>query len=276
MDWPSRKSGTRKSARPSTSRRKRSSSCRKTSKAARGRAGPRTGRGRADPWRRSRRRSRHALAELGVPAGVLAQAVHDDERGARVGRSQVRYASRRPVTPTKVPSLRRSTGLARHSSLQRAPAQQVEGGLGGAARGSPCGRRETPRARGRARYAERTAIQTVPTGFSSLPPPGPAMPVMATATSARPRRARLAPSPGRTLAHGAVQASVSGVHAEQVLLRLVGVGHEAGEQVVRCAGRVGQPLGDRPPVQLSARASVSRAHAACRRRRSPGRCPSQA
>ena len=43
-----------------------------------------------------------------------------------------------------------------------------------------------------------TAMHTVPTGFSTLPPPGPAMPLTAMAArSARPARARRAPSPRR-------------------------------------------------------------------------------
>ena len=70
-----------------------------------------------------------------------------------------------------------------------------------------------------------TVKQTVPTGFSGVPPPGPAIPVIATAVSA-PKRcsAPVGHRLGDGFGHRAVCFDQGGVDAEQLGLRLVGIG----------------------------------------------------
>ena len=76
-----------------------------------------------------------------------------------------------------------------------------------------------------------TLQQTVPTGFSSLPPSGPAMPVIATAVSARSGAAPLGHRVGHGLGDRAVLLDQRGVHAQQLHLRLVGVRHDPARHV---------------------------------------------
>ena len=132
-----------------------------------------------------------------------------------------------------------------------------------------------------------TANTTVPTGFSSVPPSGPAMPVMATPTSAPVARSdavrhRL----GHRFADGAVRGDELGRHAEQARLRLVAVADDTAVDVGGAARE--SPSGAssrRPPVHDSAAARCQpRSRAAgqrparsllrrrCRRRRQARGC----
>ncbi len=92
-----------------------------------------------------------------------------------------------------------------------------------------------------------TVKQTVPTGFSVVPPPGPAIPVIATAVSA-PKRcsapAAIASATGSDTAPCCLDQCR--VDAEQLRFRLVGVGHHAARHIVRRTGPVGQPRRQQP------------------------------
>ena len=99
---------------------------------------------------------------------------------------------------------------------------------------------------------------TRPTGFSAVPPSGPAMPVTASASSARcavaaPRRPSPRPSASR---HRAMRRRCSaGGHAEHLDLGLVGIGDEAAVEHRGGPGNVGQRRGDH-----AARAGFGRRH----------------
>ena len=109
-------------------------------------------------------------------------------------------------------------------------------------RGAVSGKDEVraPRAVGAFRVEEDEAD-----GLSSVPPPGPAIPVTDTATSA-PRRSRAPAAIAAAVSADTApcRASVSSGHAELAGLDVVGVGHDrAGEDVARARDR-GQPRGD--------------------------------
>ena len=115
--------------------------------------------------------------------------------------------------------------------------------------------------------ASASARCTRPTGFASLPPPGPEMPVVATARSA-PKRARAPSAIARATGSDTAPCSREQRlgHAEQRALRGVGVGHDAAQEVVRRAGHVGElrrrrarPCTTRPPRRARrARAAAAR------------------
>ena len=86
---------------------------------------------------------------------------------------------------------------------------------------------------------------TRPTGFSAVPPPGPATPVMLTATL-RPGMRERAPRhrDRRRLADRAVRFERGGRHVEQFPLGLVRIGHEAALENGGGAGNFRQQAGD--------------------------------
>lgn len=86
-----------------------------------------------------------------------------------------------------------------------------------------------------------TLKQTVPTGLSSVPPPGPAMPVIATAVSAPKRCSARGHGLGHRLRHRAVRLDQRRVDAEHLRFRLVRIGHHPAGHVVRRSGPIGQP-----------------------------------
>ena len=103
-----------------------------------------------------------------------------------------------------------------------------------------------------------TAVYTSPTGFSGVPPPGPATPVIAIADVraeplARALRHRRAPF----RRHRAVLLDQLGRYAELRDLDLVRVRDDPAEEDVARARDSREELRDRPPVQDSAVASVS-------------------
>ena len=71
------------------------------------------------------------------------------------------------------------------------------------------------------------ANQTRPTGFSAVPPSGPATPVTLTATSARGFERTLRHRPRRRLADRPVRPNRLGRNAQQVFFGFVGIDHEA-------------------------------------------------
>ena len=77
---------------------------------------------------------------------------------------------------------------------------------------------------------------TVPTGFSGVPPVGPATPVMPRPHSAPSRPAPVAIASATGSAHGAVGGQQLGRHAQQCLLEVVGVGDHATQEDVAGAG----------------------------------------
>src|SRR3954447_12766460 len=83
-------------------------------------------------------------------------------------------------------------------------------------------------------------MTTVPTGFSGVPPPGPAIPVIATATSARVRANPLRHRDRHRLADGAVLRNDVARHVEPRNLRLVLVRDDAAVYVIRAPGHVRQ------------------------------------
>src|SRR5678816_4524021 len=84
------------------------------------------------------------------------------------------------------------------------------------------------------------AKHTSPTGFSGVPPSGPAMPVVATATSTP--RAFLAPA----AIYRAVARERVGRHAEEASLDVVRVRLDAAAEVPGAAGHVGDAVSDEP------------------------------
>ena len=95
--------------------------------------------------------------------------------------------------------------------------------------------------------ASATASHTVPTGLSGLPPPGPAMPVTATARSTP--SAPLAPS---AIARATASLTAPSrreqrrVHAEERALELVRVGDDPTDEDVGASGDLGEPPADQP------------------------------
>ena len=138
------------------------------------------------------------------------------------------------------------TAIARASRAPPPPASPAPGRRRRAARRRGRDRRSgAPPPPSRCRVAQ--AKWTSPTGFSALPPPGPATPVMLTAMSAR--EARRAPSrhlARRRLADRAVRRQRRRGDAEQFLLGFVGVGDETALDHVRRAGDLRQQRRDEP------------------------------
>ena len=88
-------------------------------------------------------------------------------------------------------------------------------------------------------------MKTVPTGFSGVPPPGPAMPVTASAKS-EPNfsRAPRAISRRHRLAHRAVLRQSFRAHTEEFFLRRIRIAHHAARKNCRRARHVRHPLRD--------------------------------
>ena len=95
--------------------------------------------------------------------------------------------------------------------------------------------------------ASATLRQTIPTGFSGVPPPGPATPVMPTPTAAPKRAAAPSASAAATSGETAPWRSISsaGTSGERDL-RGVGVGDDAAEHVGARSRAVGQAAGHQP------------------------------
>ena len=95
--------------------------------------------------------------------------------------------------------------------------------------------------------ASATARYVSPTGFSALPPPGPATPVVDTASSV-PKRARAAVGhrPGDLRADGAMCLDQRAVDAQDVRLGLVRVRHDRTAEVARRTGDLRDGMGDEP------------------------------
>ncbi len=88
-----------------------------------------------------------------------------------------------------------------------------------------------------------TARWTVPTGLASLPPPGPATPVIPTAQSLpRARRTPSAIARATGSETAPCSAIISGRHAHQLCLQRVAVGDGGAQEVVAAAGHGGDPL----------------------------------
>jgi len=88
-------------------------------------------------------------------------------------------------------------------------------------------------------------MKTIPTGFSVVPPPGPAMPVTQWQNPRPFAGARLRPfraPPASLTAHAA--ASVSARTPEKFLLRLVAVGHKPAHKNHRCARHIRHAMRD--------------------------------
>ena len=89
--------------------------------------------------------------------------------------------------------------------------------------------------------------KTSPTGFSALPPSGPAMPVVETREiGAEPHARALGHRARHRLRHGSVSLQQIRRHAEQRLLRLVRVGDDSALVVARRAGHGGEHRADEP------------------------------
>lgn len=103
-----------------------------------------------------------------------------------------------------------------------------------------------------------TAIQTVPTGLSGVPPEGPATPVVAMpymAPVARRTPSAICSATGRLTGSEALQ--IAPVYAEQRALHVVRVCYHAAPKVVRGAGRAVKRRAMLPPVHDSAVATVA-------------------
>ena len=88
-------------------------------------------------------------------------------------------------------------------------------------------------------------MKTVPTGFSFVPPPGPAMPVTAMAKSAPSLPARAFGHFARhRFAHRAVRRQRFGANAEKFLLRFVAVSHEPAQKNRRRARHIRHAMRD--------------------------------
>ena len=86
---------------------------------------------------------------------------------------------------------------------------------------------------------------TRPTGFSALPPPGPAIPVMPTPMSApQPGPGPLGQRAGDLGADRADPLDQLGRHTGQIMFGLVGIDHQSAQHVGRRAGQIGQPAGE--------------------------------
>ena len=163
-------------------------------------------------------------------------------------------------------SARSPGGRSRATNSRPDPGQVTElfarSGAGGAwprwssGRGCRRGRREArPGASARASRPSLMLQHTVPTGFSSLPPPGPAMPVIDTAVSAPKRSsAPAAIASATSLGHGPVGADQRPGHPEQRDLGLVRVGDDPARHVVGRPGRSVSRAAISPAVHDSASA----------------------
>ena len=102
--------------------------------------------------------------------------------------------------------------------------------------------RLTERVSALAAVAARRSATPGPTGFSSLPPPGPATPVTPTPTSA-PRRARAPSASARATSAETAPCALDQLsrHARLGDLHLVRVRDDPAVEVLRGAGRLGQP-----------------------------------
>ena len=88
-------------------------------------------------------------------------------------------------------------------------------------------------------------IQTVPTGFASLPPVGPAMPVVASPEIGSGAFAHAGGHcQSRGLAHRPLRLQGPGGNPQQRLFGAVGVGHGRQQEVVRAAGDIGEAMGE--------------------------------
>ena len=110
--------------------------------------------------------------------------------------------------------------------------------------------------------------------WSRVPPPGPAIPVIATAVSApkrcsAPRGHRV----GDRLRHRAVLFDQRGVDAEQLGLDRIGVGHHAAGDVLRRAGPLGEPGGQQARGARLGGGDACGRRAARQSGRRPGRRP---
>ena len=122
----------------------------------------------------------------------------------------------------------------------------------------------------RRRPGPSTARKTSPTGFSGVPPSGPAMPVTATATSApSAARAPAAIAAAVSADTAPCSRSTSARHAELPLLDLVRVRDHAADEDVARARDVGQPRADEPARARLGRRERQARVAAERRARSP-------
>ena len=119
------------------------------------------------------------------------------------------------------------------------------------------------------------AMHTVPTGLSGVPPSGPAMPVVGEAdvgaADARARRCAISSAVSSLTAPCCVERRA--LHAEHLLLHLVGVGDDVAEEIGGAAGDVGEAMADEAAgARLGhgeRRAALARA---ARRRPPPSSC----
>ena len=108
-------------------------------------------------------------------------------------------------------------------------------------------RRNASRGDAHAALARAAPKCTSPTGFTDVPPPGPATPVTETAMSARECSKRAFGHRARHLsAHRAILLDQRRGHAEHLGLRLVRIGDEAALEDVGRAGHLRQDRGDQP------------------------------
>ena len=195
---------------------------------------------RSSPASRSARRSRttpsssrRQFSRVSTPPSGSTSA---SRRASIFGARRVAASSTSGGTTDRGAGLRAGRPSAPRTAGRRAPAQQVERDHGAdrahlLALAWPA---EPPHHRP---SGAASATKTSPTGFSGVPPPGPAIPVIATAYVVPARRARALGHRARArLAHGAVLAQELLAHAEQLHLRLVRVGDEAAVEVLRRAG----------------------------------------
>ena len=147
-------------------------------------------------------------------------------------------------------------GASRQQQLERAKRRLKPDAGDGRYRRTPACRRRSRRDRHRASARANT---TVPTGFLSLPPAGPAMPVIATATSAPLRSSAPCAMPQATAIETAPKvSSTSSLTPSIDCFDVVAIGDEAGIEDVRRRpeSRSARPTTS-PPVQLSATATCS-------------------
>ena len=199
-------------------------------------------------------------------------------RCSQAPRRAARCATRPPTSPHDVRSDRpRRTGARRQRRLGRRAAQHARGSCR-----APPGSPGTSPARGRpgtrsvrhaaSATARRPRCTTVPTGFSGVPPPGPAMPVIADAdVGAGALRGSRRPSPRHRLAHRAVLGDERCRHAEQIGLGVVAVGRRPRDRrTPSCRAR-------RSAATSAARRCTTRPRRSCSprsRSRSPTTCSS--
>ena len=229
-------------------------------------AGDVAGRARAE----ERERDVQVLGAARAGRGGARAAIPTSRRASSSGSRRAQKRRSRHRRPTLAADVSRC----RHDSVSKSP-HEVQRRDGRPRRERSRGRPGSSNSSASLPSGPRRGGSTSPTGFSGVPPPGPAMPVTATATSAPSRRARRPPSrpPSRPTRRRVGRAPSAGTPSPRAFTSSAYATIAADEDVAR-SRHGGQPGGDEPAgARLRGRERQARARRAPSTSSSTGALP---